>query len=704
MTKKWPFISNGTESSAGIPPSSARGSFPRDKISDPKLYGADIVCVSRAQGVRYNGSLDTDSDWHLGAEKANNNTAELTGIIESLALLKTEGGQAPAVIAYDSEYAARATQGRKGKTNHKLIETAQRLLEEERERRGGGVTFVHVFAHNGEIWNEHADLLVQYGKGSIKLPEGDRVPWEGAATSRLHISRAETAHEHAERQHARAARADHQRKHINSAFAAGNVPLPMLPAALTLIGIAAAATGAMTSIVASTARTTRAAWANITHARSQLTAVAQHRIEMNKQTAMARREVVKQSSLTVQERMRICKNRCAAMERKQLRQQRRSATNHQPYGTYRITDGSPVANTTPPPSPPPPSTLAVTTALNINDLISHHDIGNLIMNECGVLDLGRLSITNKASTNAVTRYNLRSKRIFPINCGGFDQEYATFWATVDRERATERDDRRGEPQEAIRAYISATSPTTPRAAIRTPNELQITTDAPRTPETTPSPSVVTTTLNLGEVFEHHWNQMCNPQATIRAFVSATAQTAPRTPTAPMTPREESPLGLAQRMRGGEHNVPWTPPTTPESPRNNFTPVYWERPSPFTFSMLAPDIIIESTPEPRVLVAETPTPRSTMSIDASPYVPSTVWTNGTTAGRDDCTPGLPSAILPTAVLNFEAMPPSEVRDRGHLVLTPLILAQPEEVVPTAAVSEKNGLEGGWEGVEAMDMVR
>ena len=37
-------------------------------------------------------------------------------------------------------------------------------------------------------------------------------------------------------------------------------------------------------------------------------------------------------------------------------------------------------------------------------------------------------------------------------------------------------------------------------------------------------------------------------------------------------------------------------------------------------------------------------------------------------------------------------------------TPLILTQPEEVVPTAAASEKNGFEGGWEGVEAMDMVR
>ena len=94
----------------------------------------------------------------------------------------------------------------------------------------------------------------------------------------------------------------------------------------------------------------------------------------------------------------------------------------------------------------------------------------------------------------------------------------------------------------------------------------------------------------------------------------------------------------------------------------------------------------------------------MSTDASPYVPGTVWANETTTGRDDCTPGPPLAILPTAVLNFDAMPPSEVRDRGHLVLTPLILAQPAEDVPTAAVSEKNGLEGGWEGVEAMEMVR
>ena len=155
------------------------------------------------------------------------------------------------------------------------------------------------------------------------------------------------------------------------------------------------------------------------------------------------------------------------MERKQQRQQRETATNHQPYGTYRITDGSPVANSTPPPSPPPPSTLAVTTALKLQDVISHRDIGNLILNECGVLGLGRLQITNKAIKSAVTRYNLRTKRVFPVKCGGFDQEYATFWANVDRERATERDDRRDGPREAIRAFITATAPTTPRTAIRT---------------------------------------------------------------------------------------------------------------------------------------------------------------------------------------------------------------------------------------------
>jgi hypothetical protein len=94
----------------------------------------------------------------------------------------------------------------------------------------------------------------------------------------------------------------------------------------------------------------------------------------------------------------------------------------------------------------------------------------------------------------------------------------------------------------------------------------------------------------------------------------------------------------------------------------------------------------------------------MSIDASPYVPVMVWTNGTTAGRDDCTHTLPPAILPTAVLNFDAVPHvhrnvCEVMNRGHMALTPLILTQPSGQQETAAVGGQNG-----SGLEEMDMER
>ena len=46
--------------------------------------------------------------------------------------------------------------------------------------------------------------------------------------------------------------------------------------------------------------------------------------------------------------------------------------------------------------------------------------------------------------------------------------------------------------------------------------------------------------------------------------------------------------------------------------------------------------------------------------------------------------------------------SEVRDRGHLVLTPLILTQPSGLQGTAAECGQTGL--GMEEAEAMDMER
>ena len=53
---------------------------------------------------------------------------------------------------------------------------------------------------------------------------------------------------------------------------------------------------------------------------------------------------------------------------------------------------------------------------------------------CGVLCLASLSIACKSTRETVQLYNLRTKRIFPVRCGGFDHEYDTFWKEFDRER------------------------------------------------------------------------------------------------------------------------------------------------------------------------------------------------------------------------------------------------------------------------------
>ena len=51
--------------------------------------------------------------------------------------------------------------------------------------------------------------------------------------------------------------------------------------------------------------------------------------------------------------------------------------------------------------------------------------------------LARLSTACKSTRETVQLYNLRTKRIFPVRCGGFDHEYHSFWATFKREHAAE---------------------------------------------------------------------------------------------------------------------------------------------------------------------------------------------------------------------------------------------------------------------------
>ena len=104
--------------------------------------------------------------FYLGAREGTNNTGELVGIAQALLWMRNDGGDEPAAILYDSEYAAKVTAGvYSPKKNLTLAEVCQRLYREENARRAGGVRFIHVKGHSGDSGNDRADLLVQWGKG-----------------------------------------------------------------------------------------------------------------------------------------------------------------------------------------------------------------------------------------------------------------------------------------------------------------------------------------------------------------------------------------------------------------------------------------------------------------------------------------------------------------------------------------------------------
>jgi ribonuclease HI len=113
--------------------------------------------------------LDRLSPWFLGAEVASNNTGELSGIAHALLWLRDEGGHAAAAIVYDSDYAAKITQGTwQAKKNVAIAAACRRLCAAEQERRVGGVQFFHVKGHSNNEWNDRADALVQHGKLGLR--------------------------------------------------------------------------------------------------------------------------------------------------------------------------------------------------------------------------------------------------------------------------------------------------------------------------------------------------------------------------------------------------------------------------------------------------------------------------------------------------------------------------------------------------------
>jgi ribonuclease HI len=109
--------------------------------------------------------IDGSSPLSLGAEVGSNNTGELSAIGEALLWLRDEAPlpwSAPAVIHYDSEYAANiATRRNTAHKNQALAATVQALLDEVRAQRS--LELSHVKGHSGVLGNELADRLASKG-------------------------------------------------------------------------------------------------------------------------------------------------------------------------------------------------------------------------------------------------------------------------------------------------------------------------------------------------------------------------------------------------------------------------------------------------------------------------------------------------------------------------------------------------------------
>lgn len=106
----------------------------------------------------------------IGAEVGSNNTAELCGFAAALRWLLIEGGESPAVVRADSQYAGNLACGAwKAKANRELVAHVQSLWDAVSEVRT--LSWEHVKAHRGHRWNERADhLALRKAQGEMPVP------------------------------------------------------------------------------------------------------------------------------------------------------------------------------------------------------------------------------------------------------------------------------------------------------------------------------------------------------------------------------------------------------------------------------------------------------------------------------------------------------------------------------------------------------
>ena len=113
-------------------------------------------------------TADWDHRW-LGAREETNNTAELTAIGEAMMWLYNEApddGTVPAIVRYDSQYAANLAQGIwDPKSNEELAYAVRELVIKVTKKRA--IEWRHVYGHQGHHDNELADRAAALGSQGL---------------------------------------------------------------------------------------------------------------------------------------------------------------------------------------------------------------------------------------------------------------------------------------------------------------------------------------------------------------------------------------------------------------------------------------------------------------------------------------------------------------------------------------------------------
>ena len=108
---------------------------------------------------------DTQHASHFGAERATNNTAELSAIAHALEYVAADQSGRPVLIRFDSLYAGNMATGKwRVRKNTALVMRVRALWAKAHAHLRGRLWATHVDGHTGHKWNDRADELARRGK------------------------------------------------------------------------------------------------------------------------------------------------------------------------------------------------------------------------------------------------------------------------------------------------------------------------------------------------------------------------------------------------------------------------------------------------------------------------------------------------------------------------------------------------------------